>query len=143
MLFGGMISILEQSGAVHALVHVLHRPLHRLFGQNVSPEAMESIAMNLSANMLGMGNAATPMGMRAARLLTMDGQNTPSAALCLLLVINSTSVQLVPTSVIALRYAAGSNAPESIIVPGLAASATATVCGILVCKLCEKRKKHP
>ena len=141
LFFGGVIGILEKAGAVRALVRALRRPLTALFGKDVKTEALEAISLNLSANMLGLGNAATPMGMRAAALLTGQGETRPGAALCVLLVINATSVQLMPTGVIALRSAAGSARPDAIVLPGLLASAASTAAGILLCKLVEKRGK--
>ena len=140
LLFGGLMSILERAGAVRALVRALNRPLRRLFGKEVTEEALEAIALNLSANMLGLGNAATPMGLRAARLLNRMGSEIAPPALCLLLVINTTSVQIMPTTVIALRYAAGSARPEAVVLPGLAASAASTVVGILLSKALERKR---
>ena len=138
IFFGGITGILEKAGAVTWLRRRLHRPLQWLFGPDISSEAMEAVTMNLSANMLGLGNAATPMGMRAARLMTPPGAQTPSAALCMLLVINATSVQLLPSSVIALRSAAGSARPDMIVWPSLAASTVSTLVGILLCRLMER-----
>ena len=141
MLFGGVISILEKAGAIRLLVRLLHRPLRQLFGSDAGEEAMGAISLNLAANMLGLGNAATPMGMRAAKLLNAGECAVPSAALCMLLVINATSVQLAPTTVVAMRHAAGSVRPEAIVLPSLAASAASTAVGVLLCRLCERRKK--
>lgn len=138
MFFSGLIRILERAGVVRFLVRMLNRPLRWLFGNSVSLEAMQAIAMNLSANMLGVGNAATPMGLKAARLLNPEGMEKANAALCLLLVVNATSVQLFPASVIALRAAAGSAAPEAIVWPMLAASGASTAVGIALCKICER-----
>ncbi len=140
MFFSGLIRILEKAGIVRLLVRMLERPLRWLFGDAVSLEAMQAIAMNLSANMLGIGNAATPMGLKAARLLNAQGQEKANAALCLLLVINATSVQLFPASVVALRAAAGSVAPEAIVWPMLVSSTASTAVGITLCKLCERGK---
>ena len=139
IFFGGVIAILEDAGAVRLLVKALRRPLRWLFGQETSEQAMEAIAMNLSANMLGLGNAATPMGMRAAALLNENRGQTPSAALCMLLVVNATSVQLLPGSVIALRAAAGSARPDVIVWPSLAASAVSTAVGVALCRLMERK----
>lgn len=141
MLFGGIIKLLERAGAVNALVRCLKRPLKRLFGLQASDEALGAVAMNLSANMLGMGNAATPMGLRAARLLQPQNQQRASAALCMLLVINATSVQVCPSTVVALRYAAGSAAPECIVLPTLLASAASTLVGVVCCFLVERKKQ--
>ena len=141
MLFGGVMKLLEEAGAVCALVRCLKRPLRWVFGSQAGEDALGATALNLSANMLGMGNAATPMGLRAARLLQPAGQIAASAPLCMLLVINATSVQLYPSSVIALRYAAGSAAPETIVLPTLVASTAATAVGMAVCWLCERKRR--
>ena len=141
MLFGGIMKLLEEAGAVRALVRCLKRPLRWVFGGQASEEALGAAALNLSANMLGMGNAATPMGLRAARLLQPEGESIASAPLCMLLVINATSVQLYPSSVIALRYAAGSKAPEAIVLPTLIVSGAATMVGMAVCWLCERKRR--
>ena len=142
MLFGGVMKLLEEAGAVRALVRWLKRPLRWVFGSQAGEDALGATALNLSANMLGMGNAATPMGLRAARLLQPAGQIAASAPLCMLLVINATSVQLYPSSVIAMRYAAGSAAPEIIVLPTLVASTAATAVGMAVCWLCERKRRQ-
>ncbi|MBR1607339.1 MAG: hypothetical protein IJ664_06465 [Clostridia bacterium] len=141
MFFGGVIRVLEESGVVSALVLLLRRPLRWLFSEPLEEEALAAITENLAANMLGVSNAATPMGIRAAKAMNREGKDAPSAALCLFLVINATSVQLLPTSVLTLRYAAGSVAPERIILPSLAASAVSTGLGIILCKWIEKRRQ--
>ena len=120
----------------------MKRPLRWVFGSQAGEDALGATALNLSANMLGMGNAATPMGLRAARLLQPAGQIAASAPLCMLLVINATSVQLYPSSVIAMRYAAGSAAPETIVLPTLVASTSATAVGMAVCWLCERKRRQ-
>lgn len=142
MLFGGVMKLLEEAGTVRALVCWLKRPLRWVFGSQAGEDALGATALNLSANMLGMGNAATPMGLRAARLLQPAGQIAASAPLCMLLVINATSVQLYPSSVIAMRYAAGSAAPETIVLPTLVASTSATAVGMAVCWLCERKRRQ-
>lgn len=141
MFFGGIIKLLERAGAVNALVRYLKRPLKKLFGAEVSDAALGAVAMNLSANMLGMGNAATPMGLRAARLLQPQNQTRASAALCMLLVLNATSVQVYPSTVVALRYAAGSADPERIVLPTLLASAASTLVGVLCCFFAERKRR--
>ena len=142
MLFGGVMKLLEEAGTVRALVRWLKRPLRWVFGSQAGEDALGATALNLSANMLGMVNAATPMGLRAARLLQPAGQIAASAPLCMLLVINATSVQLYPSSVIAMRYAAGSAAPETIVLPTLVASTSATAVGMAVCWLCERKRRQ-
>lgn len=133
--FCGCAAILQRSGAMSFLSRCLRRPLSFLLGQGVSPDAIPYVAMNLAANMLGLGNAATPMGIEAARRLAQEG--TATNALCMLLVINSSSVQLMPSSVIALRAATGSAAPGSVILPAFLATGISTLVGIAACKIAE------
>ena len=140
MFFGGLIQVLEDAGVVRILVRALRKPLRWLFSAPLEEDALEAITENLAANMLGVSNAATPMGIRAAQAMNRKGDKVPSAALCLFLVINATSVQLLPTSVLSLRYAAGSAAPANIVLPSLVASSVSTALGILLCRQIEKRR---
>ena len=134
--FCGMTSILRRSGAVEMLGRYLSPLLSRLLGPSLPPDALEPVLLNLSANMLGLGNAATPMGVEAARRMGgNDGR--ASNALCMFLVINSSSVQLLPTAVIALRAAEGSADPGRVTLPALAATALSTVVGVAACKAAE------
>ena len=135
--FCGMTAILRRAGAVQALGKRLSPLLSRLLGPELPPDALEPVLLNLSANMLGLGNAATPMGVEAARRMGGRGERA-SNALCLFLVINSSSVQLMPTTVIALRAAEGSTAPGAIVVPALLATAISTAVGIAACKIGER-----
>ena len=135
--FCGMLNILRKAGTAERLGRALSPMLRRLFGNELPPNALEPVTMNLTANLLGLGNAATPMGIEAARRM---GKGTAAAgnALCLFLVINASSVQLLPTTVIALRAAAGSADPGCVTLPTLAATAISTLVGIVGCKCAEK-----
>ena len=135
--FCGMISILRRAGAAERLGKKLARPLRWLLGPSLPPAALESACLNLTANVLGLGNAATPMGVEAARRMG-GGKDAASDALCLFLVINASSVQLVPSSVIALRAAEGSAAPGAVTGPALIATLISTVVGIAACKMAER-----
>ena len=136
--FCGMTAILRRAGAIQALGKRLSPLLSRLLGPELPPDALEPVLLNLSANLLGLGNAATPMGIEAARRMDGNGEKA-SNALCLFLVINSSSVQLLPTTVIALRAAEGSVSPGSVTLPALAATAISTLVGVAACKLAEAR----
>lgn len=136
--FCGMTAILRKAGAVRALGKRLSPLLSRLLGPDLPPDALEPVLLNLSANLLGLGNAATPMGVEAARRMGGNGDRA-SNALCLFLVINSSSVQLLPATVIALRAAEGSASPAGIALPALAATAISTLVGVIACKLAEAR----
>jgi spore maturation protein A len=88
--------------------------------------------MNMAANMLGVGNAATPAGLEAIREMKAMGRGGGEATddMCMLLVVNCSSLQLIPTTVIALRQAAGSVSASDILLPAILASVTATAFGI-------------
>ena len=134
--FCGLMAILRRAGAAEALGRRIAPLLRLLFGRELPEDTLEPVTLNLTANLLGLGNAATPMGGEASRRLARDGRAT--TALCLFLVINASSVQLLPTTVIALRAAAGSENPGGIVLPTLLATALSTLTGILCCKAAER-----
>ncbi len=135
--FCGLIAILRECGMVDALSRWLAPALTRLLGKDLREDALSPVTMNLAANMLGLGNAATPMGLEAMRRMA-DGTARAGNAMCLFLVINASSVQLVPTTVLSLRAAAGSFDPGAVIVPSFVASLASTVVGVLACKLLQR-----
>ncbi|NLD83949.1 MAG: spore maturation protein A [Clostridiales bacterium] len=135
--FCGLMNVLKRAGALEGLSRLLRPALIFLMGRELPEEAVPYAAMNLAANMLGLGNAATPMGIEAAR--RMASGERANNALCLFLVINSSSVQLLPSSVIALRAAAGSRDPGAVALPALLATGVSTLAGILACRIAEKR----
>ena len=143
--FGGVMGLLREGGVAAALADWLRKPLSRLFRFEPGEEkAMEDICMNLSADMLGMSSASTPAGLRALRPMAAAGGHTgrASEAMLLFLVINTTSVQLLPTTMIALRAQAGAKNPADIVLPTLLATTAATVSGIALCKLCAARERR-
>lgn len=135
--FSGMMNILRRAGALEGISRRLGPALRFLMGKELPRDAVPYVAMNLTANLLGLGNAATPMGVEAAR--RMGTGERAGNALCLFLVINASSVQLLPTTVISLRAAAGSQDPGAIVLPTILATGVSTLTGILTCKLAEKR----
>ncbi len=130
-LWMGLMRVAEEAGLVRWIARLLAPVLRRLFPE-VPPDhpAMGAIVMNVAANVLGLGNAATPFGIRAMQEL--EGLNprpgTATDAQAMLCALNTASVQLVPATVIALRVSAGSRAPAEIIGPTLLAS----LCGVVV-----------
>jgi spore maturation protein A len=109
--------------------------LRRLYPQVAGePEVMDSIAANVSANLLGLGNAATPMGLAAARGMSRNCHGVAPDALCMLVVCNTASIQLIPTTVAAVRAAAGSKTPFDILPAVWLASALSVSAGVLACK---------
>ena len=114
----GMLKIAEKSGISEKIEKLLNPVIKRLFPA-ASNDAKKYISMNMTANILGMGNAATPMGIKAMAELDKSNKNPLRASddMCMLVVLNTTSFQLIPTTIIALRAAAGSAEPMSVIAP--------------------------
>ena len=132
----GFIELIDASGLSDKLAKLL-RPLIKKIFKVDNEEIQKIIALNVSANMLGVGNAATPMGIRAMQALD-DGSGKATFAMIMLVVINATSIQLLPTTVIGLRSSAGSENPADIILPTLIVTITTTVLGILLVHGVEK-----
>ena len=126
----GIMEMVEASGLGEKLAKLL-RPLIKKIFKVDDGETQKIIALNVSANMLGLGNAATPMGIRAMQKLD-DGSGKANFAMIMLIVINATSIQLLPTTVIGLRASAGSQNPADIIIPTLLVTFCTTVLGILL-----------
>lgn len=141
MLWNGMFEILKQAGIAEKLARAIKPLFGKLFPEIRQDETISLMTMNLTMNMLGLGNAATPMGLNAMKKMReeMPGGDTASNAMCMFLVINASSIQLIPTTIMTLRQAAGSTAPEAILLPTLAATAASTITGILMCLILKKR----
>jgi spore maturation protein A len=130
-LWMGLMRVAEEAGLVRWIARLVATVLRRLFPEVPTDHpAMGAIVMNVAANVLGLGNAATPFGIRAMQELeTLNPRpGTATDAQAMLCALNTASVQLVPATVIALRAAAGSRAPGEIIGPTLVAS----LCGVVV-----------
>ena len=111
-LWTGVMEVMRRSGLAEKLSRLLRPMLRLLFPQVARDrETMDSIAANVSANLLGLGNAATPLGLEAARRMSRCSPGVASDALCMLVVCNTASIQLIPTTVATVRAGAGSAAP--------------------------------
>ena len=135
-LWTGVMEIMRRSGLAEGLSRLLRPVLSALFPQ-VSKDrgVMDSISANVSANLLGLGNAATPLGIEAVRRMERKSPGTASDAMCMLVVCNTASIQLIPTTVASVRAAAGSTAPFDILTAVWLASALSVGEGITACKL--------
>ena len=133
-LWLGMMRIAEKSGLVEILARAL-RPLMRRLFPDVPPEhpAMGSMLMKMAANMLGLTNAAIPLGLRAMQDLEKCNPRpgTATNAMCTFLAINTSSIQLVPATTVAYLAAAGATQPTVIIGPAFLATLTATTTAII------------
>ena len=135
-LWTGVMEIMRRSGLAEGLSRLLRPVLSALFPQ-VSKDrgVMDSISANVSANLLGLGNAATPLGIQAARQMSRRTPGRASDALCMLVVCNTASIQLIPTTVASVRLAAGCAAPFDILPAVWLASAISVCTGIGAVKL--------
>lgn len=142
-LWLGIMKIAEQSGLIGRFTMVIAPVMRRLF-PDVPPghPAMASMGMNMVANMFGMNNAATPLGIRAMTDLETlnEKKGTATDAMCMFLAINTSSLQIVPAGAIALLAAGGSSDPTAIVFPALIATCVSTVAGIAAAKLLSKMK---
>jgi spore maturation protein SpmA len=140
-LWLGVMRLAERAGLVQRIARGLRPIMRRLF-PDVPPEhpAMGSMVMNMSANMLGLGNAATPLGLRAMRDLESLNPRPGVAtnAMCTFLAINTSSVQLIPATAIAILVASGSTRPTAIVGTALLATLCAASVAIISVKLLEK-----
>ena len=143
-LWLGILNIAKKSGLTEKISNALGRVIATLFkGVQRGSRAASFIALNISANILGMGNAATPFGLKAMRELQdiNTDKKKASDAMCMLLVVNSSALQILPMTVIALRSAAGAKNPADIIVTTFISTVCAALIGICIAKLLENRKR--
>ncbi len=140
-LWLGMMRLAERAGLVQALARLLRPIMLRLFPQVPAEHpAMGSMVMNMAANMLGLGNAATPLGLKAMKdLQTLNiHPGVATNAMCMFLAINTSSIQILPISTMNYLFAAGSRNPESIISTALLATLCSTIVAIVAAKLFER-----
>ena len=135
-LWMGVMEVLRRAGAIRFLSRLLRPVLGWLYPDFARDTGvMESISANVSANLLGLGNAATPLGLDAARRMSRRSPGVASDSLCMLVVCNTASIQLIPTTVAAVRSGAGSTAPFDILPAVWLASALSVTAGILAARL--------
>ena len=131
----GIFTILEKSGLSEKLSKLLSPIINKLFGKNnLSKESKEYVCMNISANLLGMNGAATPLGIKAIESMQKDNPNKQSVTfpMIMLVAISCSSVQLLPTSIIGMLGNAGSTNPTGIILPSIISSIISTAITILL-----------
>lgn len=136
----GILELVDASGLGEKLAKLL-RPLIKKIFKIDNTETEKIIALNISANMLGLGNAATPMGIKAMQSLD-DKSGKANFAIIMLIVLNATSIQLLPTTVIGLRTSAGSTNPSDIILPTLIVTFCTTLLGIILVHTIDKLSKR-
>jgi spore maturation protein SpmA len=145
-LWLGIMKVAENAGLMRVIARAIRPVMIRLF-PDVPAEhpAMSAMIMNMAANMLGLGNAATPMGIKAMTELDKINpeKGTATNAMCLFLAINTSSVTILPLGVIAVRAAAGATEPASILVPSILATTISTTVAIVAAKLMSRKSPLP
>ncbi|HOV27548.1 MAG TPA: nucleoside recognition domain-containing protein [Pseudobacteroides sp.] len=141
-LWTGLMGVAEKSGLLNKLAYLVSPIIRLLFPQipKKSP-AIGAIVMNMAANFFGLGNAATPLGLKAMSELQKHNtvKDTASDSMIMFLILNASAIQLVPATIIALRASAGSTNPAEVIVPIWMASVAAATTGIIAVKLLGKK----
>ena len=137
----GFLKIAERSGLTRLLAAGFSPIIDRLFPDYRGDEELKGkICMNLSANLLGLGNAATPLGLSAMEAMAEKaGDSVPSRGMILFVVINTASLQLLPVNMAAMRASCGSASPFGVLPEIWATSLGALVTAVAVCKLLEQR----
>ena len=141
MIWCGLLKILENSGLMHKMARLLERPVHFLMGEDARDEGVrKAVCINLTANLLGLGNAATPAGLEAMQRMAKRAKGgRPTHGMCMFLLLNASSLQLVPTTVISMRATYGATQPGDVFLPTLICSVVSTVVTVLLGLLCRRR----
>lgn len=135
----GIMQVLDDCKLSHKLSSILSRPVRKIFGQT-DKETEKNICLNIASNIIGIGSAATPYGIKAMKGLD-KGDDKATRAMIMLVVINSTGIQLLPTTVIGMRAMAGSVSPSCILWPTIVATFIPTILGILLVVSLYRRTK--
>lgn len=140
-LWCGVMRIAEKSGITNILSKIL-RPLLKIIFRKSSnnPEIVAPMIMNLTSNIMGLSNAATPFGIKTMEAMEKVNTNKGVATndMARFLVLNAACIQLVPTSVISIRAASGSQNPGIIIIPAIITTAVAAIMGMIYCSILER-----
>ncbi len=138
-LWCGVLKVMEESGVTMGLRRLLRPVLKKLYPDFADdPEVMDGVSANLAANLMGVGNAATPFGVTAARGMARRYGGRAGDGLCTLVVCNTASIQLLPTTVAAIRAGAGCASPLDILPAVWITSVGALAVGLLTAKLLRR-----
>ncbi|MBQ3115572.1 MAG: spore maturation protein [Clostridia bacterium] len=134
----GVFALMEKSGISNKFAKLL-KPINKFLFGRVPNKANDFMSLNISANVLGMSGATTPMGIKSIEEL--EKHPDTEYAIAMFFVINATSVQLIPSSVLALRTSLNSSSPADIILPTILATSLSTIIGVLLVKIFLKKRK--
>lgn len=141
-LWSGIMQIAKKTTLIDKLTNFLAPVMKILFPEiNKNNQAYKEISMNMVANILGLGNAATPLGLKAMKTMQKDNpkKDTLTNSMAMFIIINTASIQLIPTTVIAIRSSLGSGNPTGIIIPVWVATIMAAITGIITAKILMKK----
>ena len=128
-----VLNLINSTGLDKKIAKLFNPIIKRLF-KNTSPKANEQIAINMTANFLGMGGAGTTSGISAISLMD-NNKTSASDDMIMLFVINCTSIQLIPSTIIALRSVNNSTNPSDILLPSIINTIITTLIGVILCKI--------
>ena len=143
-MWNGIMQIIKETTLIDKIKKLLKPFMKFLFPElNKKSKAYEEMSINIVANLLGLGNAATPLGLKAMQSLQEENENkeTLSNTMIMFLVLNTASIQIIPTTIIAIRSSLGAENPAKIIVPVWISTIMAASAGILTVKILSKRKE--
>lgn len=144
-MWSGLMQVAKAAGMIDRLTKTMNPVISFLYPRLPKGHpARDYIATNMIANILGLGWAATPSAVKAMEELAKrnDHRKTASNEMCMLMIINVSSIQLIPVNMIAYRSQYGAVIPSDIIMPAIIATTLSTIVGILFAKLCEKNKRN-
>lgn len=139
-LWLGLLEIVEESG-INCFIAKLLSPIIKFLFGNQPQKVNEQLAINLSSNILGLGNASTPSGIKAMKMMD-NNSGLPTKSMVMLMVINSMSIQIIPSTLIGLKVIYGSSNPTDIIFPILISSFLSTFLAVCMVKLCYRQKTN-
>lgn len=141
-LWTGIMQIAKKTTLITKLTNAL-KPIMKILFPDIDKDnpAYKEISMNMVANILGLGNAATPLGLKAMNTMqkTNPQKDTLTNSMAMFIIINTASIQIIPTTVIAIRSSLGSNNPTSIIIPVWITTICAAIAGIISAKILMKK----
>lgn len=142
-MWNGIMEIAMNTSFVEKLTNIIKPLMKFLFPNLNNKKAYQEISMNMIANVLGLGNAATPLGLKAMKTLQEENENKDKVSnhMAMFIVLNTASLQLIPTNVIAIRTSLGSQMPSGIIFPVWIATIIAAIVGVTATKIFISKNK--
>lgn len=141
--WNGLMNIIEKSGLSNTLSKIMSPALCKLFkGLDKNSDAIMPISLNITSNLLGLSNAATPIGIEAMKRLAIKEKDTPNNNMVLFVVLNSAALRLIPTTVATIRSNYNSINPLEIIIPSIITSICALTLGVTMAKILERFFKY-